>query len=450
MYSTRSIKHARQDRADLDRDITALRAEGRSLLAIAEDRRTAAQTARLGALDAELDTLTRRAAEVAAEVADFERAAAAEIADAVSPGRPTGPLTGGRRYADMFGAHASSLDGWKDAQEFLATLQSGRSDERLRFLGADALDVRAAATGGIGSDGGFAVPTQLVGEWLDASLGTEIVRPRCAVWPMTSATRKVPAWDASTASGGTLYGGFTGNWIGEGDEITPETPKLRMLTLMAKKLGLLTEVSNELAADGTSYEMQLNQAIVTAIGWFLDRACLVGTGAGQPLGILNAPCTISVAKESGQTAATINYTNLTKMFARLHPASLTRAVWVANPTTIPQLLALTITVGDAGSHYPVLTQSDGQFTMFTRPVIFTEKVPVLGTVGDVGLYDFSQYALGLRQDMTLDKSQHVGFTRDTSHYRGILRADGMPTWSAPYTPLNGDTLSPFVTLATRA
>ena len=56
--------------------------------------------------------------------------------------------------------------------------------------------------------------------------------------------------------------------------------------------------------------------------------------------------------------------------------------------------------------------------------------------------------VGLRKEVSIDRSQHVGFTRDTVYYRGFLRADGRPTWPEAVTPKNGgSTLSPFVTLA---
>jgi len=145
----------------------------------------------------------------------------------------------------------------------------------------------------------------------------------------------------------------------------------------------------------------------------------------------------------------INFTNLTKMFARLHPASVSKSVWVANSSTIPQLTILE--VGAGNTHVPVLRSTEGGFEILTRPVIFTEKTAALGTVGDIMLCDFSQYAVGLRKEVSVDRSQHVGFTRDTVYYRGTLRADGRPTWLSAVTPKNGgDTLSPFVTLATRA
>ena len=138
------------------------------------------------------------------------------------------------------------------------------------------------------------------------------------------------------------------------------------------------------------------------------------------------------------------------MFSRMHPASISNSVWVANSATIPQLTQLGVPVGTGGAHVPVLSDSNGKFTILTRPVLFTEKVPTLGTEGDIGLYDFSQYSIGLRADISLDRSTDVGFTRDTSYFRGLLRADGMPSWAKPYTPKNGDTLSPFVVLTDAA
>jgi hypothetical protein len=41
-----------------------------------------------------------------------------------------------------------------------------------------------------------------------------------------------------------------------------------------------------------------------------------GTGNGEPLGILNSPCKIAVAKERSPTADTINGTNIVKMRKR--------------------------------------------------------------------------------------------------------------------------------------
>lgn len=126
------------------------------------------------------------------------------------------------------------------------------------------------------------------------------------------------------------------------------------------------------------------------------------------------------------------------------------AVWVANSSAIPQLLQLTLGVGTGGVHFPVLRETDGRFFIFTREVLFTEKLPAVGTKGDILLADFSQYAIGLRKEISLDRSMHIGFAKDETNYRSIVRADGQGRWEKPYTPKNGPTLSPFVALATRS
>jgi hypothetical protein len=81
-------------------------------------------------------------------------------------------------------------------------------------------------------------------------------------------------------------------------------------------------------------------------------------------------------------------------------------------------------------------------TLFGKPILFTEKTPALGTAGDLILCDLSQYAIGLRQDVILDRSNAPGWTRDVESFRVILRADGASLWSNAVTPANGtNTLS---------
>src|SRR5688572_686067 len=271
----------------------------------------------------------------------------------------------------------------------------------------------------------------------------------CGHSAVTSSDAVAPGWDDGDHTS-TLYGGFTGQWLDEAGTITETQPKLRLIHLHARKLGILTRTSNELIADGVSFEEQLGMAITKALGWFMDTAFFSGNGASAPLGVLNAGATITVTKETNQAPATINYQNITKMFARLHPSAFADSVWVCNNTCIPQLLQMAMAVGTGGSAIPVLSESGGKFTLLTRPVVFTEKVPTLGAAGDLGLYSFSSYIVGLRADFQLAKSAHAGFASDTSYYRGIIRVDGMPKRSAPITPDNGDTLSPFVVLQTRA
>jgi HK97 family phage major capsid protein len=399
--------------------------------------------ATLEAIDTKIAELEREHAVMPAERGrDMEgpavRVGSSEIDTSFNIHAPTRHRPTGRAYREMFGTRLS-MDGWHNGDEYLKAIGLGLYDPR----------IMAVSTHGVDSEGGFSVPTQLVADMLDASLENEIVRSRADVRPMTSETLGIWGFDVSNSSD-TLYGGFSGHWIAEAAEIPLEQPMLRKLMLAAKKLALLCEVSNELLASGQGYSDGLQSAITKAMGYFMDVAFLTGSGIGQPQGVLNDPALVVVAKETGQGADTIVYDNLTRMFARMHPASVSNSVWVASQTCIPQLASLTIPVGTGGDHIPAMTRAGGGFELLTREVIFSEKLPSLGDQGDIMLVDFSQYAIGLRQDMSLDRSAHVGFTRDTSHFRGILRADGQGKWAAPYTPRNGDTLSWCVTLAERA
>jgi len=133
----------------------------------------------------------------------------------------------------------------------------------------------------------------------------------------------------------------------------------------------------------------------------------------------------------------------------MHPAGLSRAVWVVNATVLPQLLTLTLPIGDAGAHIPVLRETDSGFSILTRPVIVSEKAPQLGDVGDIMLIDFSQYVIGMTAFATIATSAEKYFDTDEKAYRITLRVDGRGGWTGPATPRNGSTLSWCVALEAR-
>lgn len=340
----------------------------------------------------------------------------------------------------MFPDTRLGTDGWGSAEEFLSAIHSGLGDRRL---------VSQLSSETSGSDGGFMVPEQFSAQWLDKSLENEIVRPRAKIEPMESASKKIAGFSNSDNSGSAPFGGFAGEWLAEMGEATDVSPTVRAIELVAKKLGIFTKSSNELIEDGVSFEELLGEAMVAAIGWHMDVAFFTGTGAGQPLGVLNDPAKIEVDKEAGQASDTVVYENLTTMFSRMHPACVNNSAWVAHQSCIPQLTNLSVTIGTGGSHIPAMTESDGTFRILTRPILFTEKLPALGDAGDIILADFSQYSIGMRRGVTLEKSNAVNWQTDETNYRSIIRVDGQGRWAQAFTPLNGSTLSWCVTLAER-
>ena len=253
---------ARQAKHDLEAELHGLKTEARKLLGAAAP--TPAQEARLAAIEADVEAKSAELGETLQELARLERDQEAERASAVTPPGVTLRGARGRRFADMFPAVPLSMGGFDGSEDFLASLHSGRADARLIADYAPA-GLRATMTGTVPSDGGFSVPSELFRTWLDASLEGEIVRPRAFIQPMTSSSGKAPGWDDGDRSS-TLYGGFTGQWVAEGSTVTETAPKMRLIELHARKLAILTRVSNELIADGVSFEQQLGGAITRALG----------------------------------------------------------------------------------------------------------------------------------------------------------------------------------------
>ncbi|MBN2845044.1 MAG: phage major capsid protein [Deltaproteobacteria bacterium] len=349
-----------------------------------------------------------------------------------------------KQYRDLFGksGHTWKELGGDDSTGFFSAVLSGRHHPGLK---THIQNMRETVPG----EGGFLVPVEYASKIHEVALEDELIMPRCYVQPMRSNELKIPGMaigDHSTA----LMGGFVASYVSEAGTISEADPKLRQVVLNCKKLTGLLRFSSELTEDAPGGESQLMNICGKGLAWYRDKAFLKGSGAGEPLGILNAGCTVEVAPEGGQAADTIVYANLTNMMAHMYAGSFKNSVWICHQSTIPQLLTLSLEVGVGGSRIPVMQESSGEFKILTRPVIFTEKTEVLGDKGDILLADLSQYVVGLRNGMRFDTSIHVHFSTDELLGRIIERHDGMPLWNEPLTLADGTTeVSPFVVLGER-
>jgi HK97 family phage major capsid protein len=243
-----------------------------------------------------------------------------------------------------------------------------------------------------------------------------------------------------------------GEWLYEGKPpAKKQNAKFSSLKLSAKKLGIFCDATNELLDDASSFGSALERAMILSVAWYNDWTYLNGDGVGKPLGVLNCPSLVKVQKDAGQSTP-ITYSNLARMFARMHPACMQNAVWVVNTSAIPQLLMTFPNDGAGnGGTQPILKEDGkGGYTMFTRPVLFTEKLPAVGSMGDVLFADFSQYVIGLRKEGTIERSSAVGWETDTTAYRLITRGDGFGKWPKAVTPKNGDSLSWAIALEARS
>jgi HK97 family phage major capsid protein len=77
----------------------------------------------------------------------------------------------------------------------------------------------------------------------------------------------------------------------------------------------------------------------------------------------------------------------------------------------------------------------------------SEKLPALGTKGDLILIDPRYYLIGDRVQATIAASEHVNFLKNQVTFRVTRRTDGQPWIEKPITLQDGTTTaSPFVVL----
>ena len=302
------------------------------------------------------------------------------------------------------------------------------------------------------ASGGYLIPESMDNEIRSLTLEESIVRSRATVIPMSTPQMLFPFVDWTTNVGST-FGGWTVSRVGEGATITPSTAKFGRVKLDVTKQVAGAEVPNEMFADVSALDGFIRRTLPQAKAFAEDKDFLVGTGVGEPLGVLASTNTalITIAKETNQVASTVVIENILKAYARMLPSSKSRAVWVVNPTTMPALQTLSIPVGTGGAPVMLVNLANGPVpTMLGRPIVETEKVPALGSASDISFIDFTYYLIGDRPGSGLESSPHAQFMNDVTVMKLTDRNDGRPWIQSPLTPTNGDTLSPFVTLGARA
>ena len=357
--------------------------------------------------------------------------------------------TQGKTFARMFGQHAATdLAGWHNGAEFYKTIALGHSDRRLM----------ASADSEAGSPGGFLVPGILAAAIFDASLAMELVRPRAKTYNLVSSNISVAGLDTQDQSTRGSVGGLAMEMLPELGQATDQTPKFRMLNFIARKGMIYCRASIELVEDAANFVEEMTNGFASAMAQGLDNQAYRGTGAGQALGILNAPATISVAKETNQVADTIVLENVLKMYSRLYPPSIKTSTWWAHPSTIPELFQLQVKFKDAagtdfvgGSLAPIFTQlADGSFNLLGRPLEVTHHCNPLGDQGDIALLNWGAYGFALRRLVTIESNRATGWQSYAEDFRGVVRFDGQPLRSKPIVlPDGADSLSDFVTLDAR-
>jgi len=338
-------------------------------------------------------------------------------------------------------------------QQMFAIVNAGRSggktDPRL-FNAASGMNES------VPSEGGFLIQQDFTNDLLKDLVKTGVLAPKCRPQPISGNANSIKINGVDeTSRVSSRFGGIVGYWADEAEEKTKSKPKFRKIELNLHKLIGLCYATDELLSDAAGLEGFIRAAFPSEFGFLVDDAIIRGTGAGQPLGILNSGSLVTVSKEAGQKADTINALNVFKMSSRIFANSYLNAAWYVNQMCLPQLYTMSVDIGTGGQlvYVPPGGISGAPYgSLLGRPVIPIEQASALGDVGDIILADMNGYILAQKGGVSSDVSIHVRFVYDESVFRFVLRIDGQPERATVLTPYKGGagaTQSHFVALEAR-
>jgi HK97 family phage major capsid protein len=344
---------------------------------------------------------------------------------------------------DARGGFASKADFFAAVRR--SSIPGNSRDERLVF--------EAAAPGTFsnessGVDGGFLVPPEFSKEIFDLSLTDDNLLAVVDVNPVAGNSMVFPK-DETTPWG---TDGVRAYWQAEASAGTATKVKLGESVMRLHKLMALAPVSDELAADGQALAGYLPKAMARSIRWKMNEAFLNGTGAGQPLGMFaTGGPSVTVSKDSGQTANTVTIGNVSNMLAQLL-GDMNGAFWMFGKAAIPSLLQLTI--GNVPAFLPVsspFTQKPA-WMLLGLPCVISQHAPAFSSLGDLRLIDGSYYRALTKAGSGIETatSMHLYFDAGATAFRSTFRVDGQPKLAAAVSQAK-DTpkLSPFVQLQNR-
>jgi HK97 family phage major capsid protein len=309
--------------------------------------------------------------------------------------------------------------------------------------------VKAALAEASGVAGGYTVPPEYRQELLELMAEETFIRPRAFVMPMGSATLQLPYLDVTTvqsAGVSPMFGGVQMYWTAEAQTRTETEPQFKQMELKAWELSGYSVSSNVLLQDSLAgLEKFLLTLFARAIAWFEEFAFLQGNGAGKPQGLLSATASLALNRAN---AAQVQFADVAGMWAKLLPQSWGKAIWAFSPSVVPQLLQLK----DGANRAIFISIDQGAvkkptWSLLGRPAFPTEKLPPLGTKGDLILVDPSLYVIGDRMSIEIAASEHVNFLKNQMTWRVVERVDGQPWLDKPVTLQDSSTqVSPFVVL----
>lgn len=302
-----------------------------------------------------------------------------------------------------------------------------QNEKAAAWCKSNGISLTKAASEGVGSGGGFVVPTDLANAILDLRDSYGAFRRRARPVPMASDNTTVPRRPGGT---GAFFMGEN-NLSGASQETGATVDQI---SLTAKKIGSLIRISSEIEEDAIvdMVDFVANE-IALAFAIQEDDCAFNGDGTskyGKMRGISSIVLDGSHAKAKVTAASghntflTLDSTDLGSLIGAVRAVAIPNAGWYCSQTGFAQAFCRLA----GGTGYLPMAEVDGVMTphYLGFPVILTQKLPLISTTltGQVMLAFGDMYlggALGQRRGITLARSAHRYLDQDQIAVLGTER-----------------------------
>lgn len=253
--------------------------------------------------------------------------------------------------------------------------------------------------------GSFIVPSKFVAQMIDFVSEESIVMPRAKQYKLArgqGSELTVPCYEAYDFTGGAVSG-ISLAFTPEGESISETSPTLRQISLKLNKISGYCEVTDEsLLSSAINASELVSNLFGRALAWKLDRHFILdGTGAGQPKAIINGNDFLVQDGETGQDASTVKVENISGMLKKLHVGAWGKALFIANVSTIDDLMRLAWAVGTSYIPCPAYNTKTGKWNIMGIDLKFSQHTNYIGSANCLILADFSRYIVLTRDQMSI-------------------------------------------------
>jgi HK97 family phage major capsid protein len=308
--------------------------------------------------------------------------------------------------------------------------------------------VRAALSGGVNTAGGALVPEELERAIIDLRETYGVFRQNTRVTPMSSDTKKIPR----------RVGGLTAYFTGENTAGTESDASWDVVSLVAKKLMVLTRMSSEVADDAIiDLADVMAQEIAYAFALKEDTVGFNGDGSASDGGIEGVLVkAINGSHDLAKVAAAtphnllgeIDADDLLKLMSAIPQFAKPGAKWYCSPTA-QELVFNAIKIAGGGNTRDMLADSDVPrflgYPIIVTPVMADNPATDYDDLVMIGFGNLSQAAtMGERRGIRIALSGDKYWEEDQIGIKGTERFDinvhdlGSSTIKSPFAVLIGD------------